>query len=586
MISGSAFGKGSRCACLTLLAAALIGLCAASPLPAQSAQTAQPPANVGVTPLPQTPPPTTLQAPLPAPSLPIPPADHPALVSPTLSALLTSRPLTIQEIVAVSLATNRQLALANEQLLTAEGRTSELRAALNPTVTGNYQFIHYGNGESVSFQGLSFVVLIQDQHTLSANATLPIDVSGLLRAATDQAHFQEIAARLDVNRTRNQIVLDVKGAFYNVLRAQALVTVANDNLTDSLARLDDARKKFNAGTVARFDVIRAQTDVANAQQQLVQARSNVSLALASLNNTVGIDVNTPLRLTSAGAVENPPDVAPPALPPVTPPRLPAPENGGAGAQIPTVPSAPATPPTFRPQGAGTAMETGQLDALDLGPVYSAAVGEALKTRPELLESEANLAAAKKGILLAQRSVLPTAGLSTGLAYMPSTSTFAPQQTVWETVLQVSIPIWDGGVVRGRMREARATVAQAETNRRQAVDLVTLEVRQAYLNLLQARDRVAVANQALAEAQETFRLARVRYNAGVSSAAGISPLLEVSDAQAALTQAESNQVNALYDYNDARAQLDKAIGRYSYQPNAPGYASPISIANPPKSARRH
>jgi outer membrane protein TolC len=232
------------------------------------------------------------------------------------------------------------------------------------------------------------------------------------------------------------------------------------------------------------------------------------------------------------------------------------------------------------------METGQLDALDLGPTYAAAVAEAIKTRPELLEAEANLAASRKGILLAQRASLPTLGISTGVAFAPNGSTFAPQQTSWQTILQLNVPIWDGGVTRGRLNEARAMIAQAQTNRRQAVDLVTLEVRQAYLNLLQARDRVAVANQALAEAQETFRLARVRYNAGVSSAAGISPLLEVSDAQAALTQAESNQVNALYDYNDARAQLDKAIGRYSYQPEAPGYASPISIQKPPKSARRH
>ena len=119
----------------------------------------------------------------------------------------------------------------------------------------------------------------------------------------------------------------------------------------------------------------------------------------------------------------------------------------------------------------------------------------------------------------------------------------------------------------RVTQARADVATAETNRRQAVDVVNLDVRTAYLNLLQSRDRVAVANQALSEAVESFRLARVRYTNGVST------LVEVSDAQNALTQAENNQVNALYDYNNARASLDKAAGRYAYLGNAAGFPAP-------------
>ena len=72
---------------------------------------------------------------------------------------------------------------------------------------------------------------------------------------------------------------------------------------------------------------------------------------------------------------------------------------------------------------------------------------------------------------------------------------------------------------------------------------------------------------LEQAIESYRLARVRYTNGVST------LVEVSDAQNALTLAENNQVNALYDYNDARATLDKAAGRYAYLNNGPGFAAP-------------
>jgi len=109
-----------------------------------------------------------------------------------------------------------------------------------------------------------------------------------------------------------------------------------------------------------------------------------------------------------------------------------------------------------------------------------------------------------------------------------------------------------------------TLANAEVVKRQATDQVTLEAEQAFLSVNEAQQRVDVANQSLTEAKAAFDLAKVRYTAGVSAHAGISPLLELSDAQSALTLAESNQVNALYDYNSANARLDRALGRYAHQ----------------------
>jgi outer membrane protein TolC len=211
-------------------------------------------------------------------------------------------------------------------------------------------------------------------------------------------------------------------------------------------------------------------------------------------------------------------------------------------------------------------------ALKLGPEFRPLLDEALGTRPEILEGDANIAAARKGILIARRSQLPSLDLGAGYFYIRNT---AGTVRIKEPQARIAFtfPLYDGGLARARVQEARGTVASAITNRRQAVDSVTLDVQQAYLNLVQARDEVVVANQALAQARQAFQLALTRYNAGVASRAGLSPLLELSDAQAALTLAESNQVNALYDYNQARAQLDRAVGRFAYVGNAAGYPAP-------------
>ncbi len=525
-----------------------------------------PPSGAGIIALPQTPPPTGPQAPVPPRAGASQDAEKPLLTSPALNQLqgrLPAQPLTLQDAVAVALTTNRSLALAGESLLRAEGRVSEQRAAFQPTVSAGYTLTQLDSGTSANIGGRSVSLVNATQNQLGISATLPIDITGQIRTAVDLARFQEISTRLDINRTRNQIVLDVKNAFYDVLRAQALLTVANETLQNTQDRLSETEKKLAAGVVAPFDVLRAQTDVANAQQQVIQANTGISLALATLNNTLGLDINAPLSITATGAVENPPGVDPPSafVLPKAPDNLPEVDNVPPGEPI-----APKPPVELKPPIVVT-------DPLKPGADYTAVVQEALQLRPEILEGDANIAAARKGIQLARRSALPTLGISAGYSYTPDAGGFSPKTTGGQAVVSLNFPLFEGGLARAREKEARADVATAETNRRQSVDLVVLEVRQTYLNLTQSRDRVAVANRALAQAREAYRLAKVRFDAGVSQAQGVSPLLELSDAQNALTLAENNQVNALYDYNNNRSRLDKAIGRYAFVANGPGYSAP-------------
>ena len=563
-----------------------------------------PPSGLGVIPLPEGPPPTGLQAPLPAPAAPIATGAKPLRTSPDIKGLATylqNNPLHINDAVAIALATNRNFALSLSALYRAQGRTSEARAALVPNfgltatitefdapTTANLGAINGANsGANGGTTAPAFTIVNQFNPTVGAAVTLPIDLAGTLHAAVSQAQFQEVAAKIDINRTRNQIVLDVKQAFYNALRAQAQVVVAQDNLNNSLNRLDDANKNYAAGTVPRFDIITAQSDVANAQQNLINAKAQVSLALASLKNTIGINVRTPLSLSADGAVETPPGITPPAVAPNGPDGRPTDSLKTPGA-VPPKPGTDTPPPTAAPpinKGEGVPKDpTGKpqnvvppttdlvVDTLDLGPEFDAVLNEALLDRPEILGADADIAAAQRGILIARRSELPSFGLSLGYTVNPNAAGFT-RYNQGAATLSVSIPIFDGGLARARVQEARADVATAETNRRTAADQVSLEVQQAYIALVQGRDRVQVANVGLSQAREAFRLARVRYNAGVSQQVGISPQLELINAQTTLAQAEANQVNALYDYNVARAQLDKAAGRYSYVPVGAGYHAP-------------
>ncbi len=514
------------------------------------------------------------------------PADKSLHESPGLELLnqvLNGRTITMDNAIQIALAINIPLAEANADLYIAEGRTQEAYSALNPTigtiltglrwneeqtttslVTADPATLTSPIGKRVATQNI--------QQTLVAlGASLPLDISGALNASGEQQKYRRVQAQYGVSQTKNDVVTNVKTAFYAVLRARALRTVAEDNLKNAQVRYTDAQNKYAAQVVTKFDVLRAQVDVANAEQQLISARNEVESLYASLNRTIGIKVNTRLHAVETGAVKEPTPATPIAgMPAAVPP--PSKTQPVAPSTLPN-PATPSAPTPNPPAGASvvqkpsTAMMPTPINQswtdvpqATLGPDFDGDLKEALQNRPEIGEAKAGISSSQWGVKYAERSELPSADVGWDYVYAPNAPGLHPYTHTWLLSAQLAVPIFDGGLAAARIKEARGLVANSTSLLRDTQDQVTLEVEQALFAVQDARDRVRVANQTLAEAQEAFAIAQRRYNASVS------PLIELSDAQDALTQAESNQVNALYDYNTAEAELDRALGRYSnYQP---------------------
>jgi outer membrane protein TolC len=500
---------------------------------------------------------TDLQSPLQNPALAIAPGDHPLKKSPGLSDLpmsLRDRPLTIEDAVAISLSTNQNLALQIEAFLRSKGVVTTTGASLGPSLSATYSLDAYNKAQSANLGGQPVTLSEQYQNQVIASLSLPIDLTGELHASLSQSKYLELAAKLDIDRTRNEIVLSTKNAFYAVLRAQALVKVAQDSLQNAIDRLADAQIRVDAGTSARFDLTTAKSEVATAQQTLTADRSSLSQAFASLNNEMGINVGTPLRITTAGAVTLPETAKTPYVVPNIKPSAP-PENN---LKI-------AADGTLGDSGGSSAAQATDFQVLNPIPEdggFQLLLKEALQTRAEILRDEARIDAARKGIFVAKAGNLPTLSLGYNYSYTPNVGALGQEHTGYGS-LTLSFPIFDSGAARGRVTQARADVSTQETNRRSDVDSITLELREVYLNLQSAELSIKSSREALAQADEAYRLARLRYSSGVTSQTGVSPIVELSSAQQTLTQAQSNYVNALYDYNADRSALDKAIGRYSY-----------------------
>lgn len=124
---------------------------------------------------------------------------------------------------------------------------------------------------------------------------------------------------------------------------------------------------------------------------------------------------------------------------------------------------------------------------------------------------------------------------------------------WKVAIMGEVPIFDGGVNKSKIRQAEINFSQAEQSKEQVDQLIEFEVRSTYLNMIEAEKLVKVTEQGIIDSKESFRISQVKYNEGVATN------IEVIDAQSALIEAETNHLNALYNYNTSWAALMKAIG---------------------------
>jgi len=177
------------------------------------------------------------------------------------------------------------------------------------------------------------------------------------------------------------------------------------------------------------------------------------------------------------------------------------------------------------------------------------VEEALRQRPESRQARLQADAAEGRLRRASRDFLPDI---TGSGFYGAQRTDLSE--VWELRLSLDWSIFDGGNRIARYREARANLDAAQA-RVKATELdVSREVEQAQNNVIESQERIQAAQVAVTSAQENFRLAQGRFDAGVGT------ILELTDAQLALTLAQNTEAQALADYRIALARLDRATGR--------------------------
>lgn len=340
--------------------------------------------------------------------------------------------------------------------------------------------------------------LTADKPRLDQNimAMYPLYTGGNLKGRISSAQAQQQASSYDVATSELDTAQAVKDAYYQVLLACRYADAYQARVTEATERVRIAEEAFAAGRIARYDLLRNQTDLAEAQQQLVNAQRDAETAMIDLKNMMGISQSSQLTLTQALAVQP----APPAL-----------------------------------------------DALQ---------ATALNQRPEVQAARARIRSAQANIGVAKSAYKPQvyATAMADLSVTKGESMNGSTDTGYLVGVAAALPIFDGGLRKSSVNEARAMLTQMQADEREAVLGVSRSVATAYTQFNAATRNVGLAQAAITQAEEDYRTIRLRYEAGKATN------VEVLDALAALTRARTMYADALYAQNIAREALTRAVGQ--------------------------
>ncbi len=180
------------------------------------------------------------------------------------------------------------------------------------------------------------------------------------------------------------------------------------------------------------------------------------------------------------------------------------------------------------------------------------IDTALRQRPEISQYTDAAKIAQEAITVAKAGYLPTVSAVYQAGWGDSTFPGGNNYN-WTAYLLTSWNVFDSGLTAGKVKQAVEGYKTAQEQLKQTVDSVQLDVRQTYLSLKSAEQSIATSSSAVGLAEEDYKIKVIRYQAGVGTN------LDVLDAQVALTTAKNNYLKAMYEYNNYRAKLDKAMG---------------------------
>lgn len=399
--------------------------------------------------------------------------------------------LSLDDCIAVALRSHPSLIAEKERVSAAElgvtqaGSGRKLRADLEASYT------HQEPTPEASIGGTKFKVASTERSDAHLALQQLLYDGGYSSAAVSRAKANRQSAGEELRREEREVVFDVTRAYYGVLKAQSLVRFRGEALDLAKENRRLAGVRYRTGAAPKADVLKAQVEESKANLERIKADNKLSLALASLNTVMGVNLDRRIEVTEPASRSYP--------------------------------------------------------LREIEEYYKDS-----NNRPELKQIDGRIIMAENEVLMEKSRRWPQVNAfgSVGL----EKDDFSPNGGYWSAGVMAKIPLLDGGLIRAQIGKAKANLAMVKAEKREVEQTVALEVKMAYLKAKEAEETITATKQAIEEAEESLRVATLRYKAAAA------PFIEVTDAQVSYIRAKTDYIQENFNYSVAVAALEKAAGK--------------------------
>jgi outer membrane protein len=383
----------------------------------------------------------------------------------------------------------------------AEAKAREVSASLYPSlkVQASYQRLSSVPEFKIPFPGIPTIFpYIADNYAARASFQQPLFTGWKLQGAADNASYQAEATRCDVTKDKGELVFNIKSAYWNLFRAREIKRLADENVAQVSAHLEDTENLIKQGLVTANDLLKVKIQLSNFRILQSDAVNNVQLATIMFNSTVGLPLQTEIEITT----------------PLTP----------------------------------TSKEFGELEKLQT---------VAYMQRPEILAMESRIKASDATIVSAAGGWFPQIFLTGNYYYSRPNQRIIPLQDAfkdtWDVGVSVQFDVWNSLSTVHQTSQARSQHEQNKDLLATLKDGVMLEVTQNYLNYQQSKERIRLSELTVQQANENYRMTSEKFKAGLATSS------ELLDAEVALLQSKLQLTQALVDHELSEARLTKSVG---------------------------
>jgi len=325
-------------------------------------------------------------------------------------------------------------------------------------------------------------------NSLNLSSGVTLYNGGYISNDIKQKNLEIESANLNILQTENDITLSITQAYLNILLAKENVVYVQDLVNTSLAQVDQGRKQYEAGSIARNAYIELQAQMATDKYNLVTAQNAVRTnkitlkQLLQLSVTDSFDIVTPDTVTSKEAV----------------------------------------------------------------PALDQVVATALRDRPEIKNGQLGIEVSRYDLLKARAAYLPiltaSANLSSGYSNNQHDDYFKQLDDNFfqQAGLSLSIPIFNRRVAKTNVENARIGIEQAQLNLKNVQTNLALAIEQAYINVVNAQGQYDAAVEGLRASQESYRIAGEQLKVGVAN------IVEYLQQKTLYTQAFQVYIQAKYN----------------------------------------